>query len=79
VLIELRCECARGRGPFGAVALLGGAMRDHGHRDGGRREAHDGRCALAHGQRVPVDLNHHLGPYLARKNSQSTPEQRQMH
>jgi hypothetical protein len=78
-LLELRSKCGRGRGPFSAVALFSSAMRDHRHRDGGRREAHDRRCTLAHGQRVPFDLNHHLGPNLTRKNSQSTPEQRQMH
>jgi len=76
VLLKLRGEGRRRRGPFSAIALLSSAMRDHRHRNRSGREAHDRRCTLAHGQRVPFDLNHHLGPYLTRKNSQSTPEQR---
>jgi hypothetical protein len=79
VLLELRLESGGRRGPFGAVALLGSTVRDHGHRNRSGCKAHDRRCTLAHGQRVPIDFHHNLGPNLARKISQSSPEQRESH
>ena len=79
LLFEFSLESVGGGRPLGAFALFGRAMRDHGHRNRSGGETHDSRSTLAHGQGVPIDLNHHLGPNLTRKNSQSTPEQREMH
>ncbi|MEJ0059573.1 MAG: hypothetical protein WDM79_08400 [Terricaulis sp.] len=61
-MLKLSMESVGTRGPLGAIALLGGAMGNDGHRDSCCCDTRDCRRALAHSQRVLFNFYHDLGP-----------------